>query len=40
MAFEGRKGELLAVIDFGMNRLDRAKLVSNATRIRVKKNLL
>ena len=29
MAFEGRKGELMAVIGCGVNRLDRAKLVSN-----------
>ena len=29
MAFGGRKGELVAVIGCGMNRLDRAKLVSN-----------
>ena len=36
MAFEGRKGELLVVIDCGMNRLDSAKLVSNVMRIRDK----
>ena len=31
MAFGGRRGELVAVIGFGMKRLDSAKLVSNAT---------
>ena len=36
MAFGGRKGELMAVIDCGINRLDGAKLVSNVTRIRDK----
>ena len=36
MAFGGRKGELVAVIDCGINHLDGAKLVSNATRIRDK----
>ena len=40
MAFEGRKDELLAVIGCGMNRLDRAKLVSNATRTWDKRNAL
>jgi len=34
MAFGGRKGELLAVIGYGMKGLDRAKWVSNATWIR------
>ena len=29
MAFGGRKGELVAVIGCGTNRLDRAKLVLN-----------
>ena len=36
MALGGRKGELVAVIGCGMNRLDHAKLVSNVTRIRDK----
>ena len=36
MAFGGSKGELVAVIGCGMNRLDRAKLVSNVTWIRDK----
>ena len=31
MAFEGGKGELVAVIGCGTNRLDRAKLVSYVT---------
>ena len=31
MAFGGRKGELVAVIGCGMNRLDRAKLVTDLT---------
>ena len=31
MAFGGRKGELVAVIGCGTNRLDRAKLVSYVT---------
>ena len=31
MAFGGRKGELVTVIDCGTNRLDRAKLPSNVT---------
>ena len=36
MAFGGRKGELVAVIGCGMNRLDTAKIASNDTRIRDK----
>ena len=36
MALGGRKGEQVAVIGCGMNRLDGAKLVSNVTRIRDK----
>ena len=36
MAFGGRKGELVAVIGCGMNRLDSAKLVSNVMRVRDK----
>ena len=36
MAFGGRKGDLVAVIGCGMNRLDHAKLVSNVTQIRDK----
>ena len=36
MAFGGKEGELVAVIGCGMNRLDRAKLVSNVTWIRDK----
>ena len=36
MAFRGRKGELVAVIGYGMNRLDTAKLTSNDARIRHK----
>ena len=36
MAFGGRKGELVAVIGCGINRLDSAKLVSNVTQIRDK----
>ena len=36
MALGGRKGELVAVIGCGTNRLDGAKLVSNVTRIRDK----
>ena len=31
MAFGDRMGELVAVIGFGMNSLDRAKIASNAT---------
>ena len=31
MAFGGKEGELVAVIGCVMNRLDRAKLVSNVT---------
>ena len=34
MAFEARKGELVAVIGCGTSHLDRAKLVSNVTCIR------
>ena len=40
MAFGGRKGELVAVIGCGTNRLDNAKQVSNVTRIRDKRNSL
>ena len=40
MAFGGRKGELVAVIGCGTNRLDGAKLVSNVTRIEGKRNSL
>jgi len=40
MAFGGWKGELLAVIGCGTNRLDGAKLVSNVTRIEDKRNSL
>ena len=36
MAFEERKGELLATIGYGMNHLNSAKLASNNTRIRDK----
>ena len=36
MASGGRKGELVAVIGCGINRLDCAKLVSNVTQIRDK----
>ena len=36
MAFGGKKAELVAVIGCGMNRLDRAKLVSKVTCIRDK----
>ena len=36
MALGGRKGELVAVIGCGMNRLDSAKLVSNVMSIRDK----
>ena len=36
MAFGGRKGELVAVIGCGMDRLDHAKLVSKVTQIRDK----
>ena len=36
MTFGVRKGELVAVIGCGMNRLDRAKLVLNVTWIRDK----
>ena len=36
MALGARKGELVAVIGCGMKGLDRAKLVSNVTRIRDK----
>ena len=36
MALGARKGELVAVIDCGITRLDDAKLVSNVTRIRDK----
>ena len=36
MALGGWKGELVAVIGCGMNRLDSAKLVSNVMRIRDK----
>ena len=36
MGFGARKGELVAVIGCGMNRLDRAKLVSNVTWTRDK----
>ena len=31
MAFDGRKGKLVVVIGYGMNRLDNAKLASNVT---------
>ena len=40
MAFGGRKGEWVVVIDCGMSHLDGAKLVSNATRIWDKSNSL
>jgi len=40
MAFEGRKGELLAVIDCGMKGSDSTKLESNATRTWDKRNAL
>ena len=40
MAFGGWKGELLAVIGCGTNRLDSAKQVSNVTRIEGKRNSL
>ena len=36
MVLGGWKGELVAVIGCGMNRLDSAKLVSNVMRIRDK----
>jgi len=36
MAFEDRKGELLAAIGYGKSRLDTAKLTSNDARIRHK----
>ena len=36
MALGGRKGELVAVIGCGMNRLDNAKPVSNVMNIRDK----
>ena len=36
MELGGRKGELVAVIGCGMNRLDSAKLVSNVMRVRDK----
>ena len=36
MALGGRKGELVAVIDCGINHLDGGNLVSNVTRIRDK----
>jgi len=36
MAFGGCKGDLAVVIDSGMNRLDRAKVVSNVMRVRGK----
>ena len=40
MVFGGWKGELLAVIGCGTNRLDGAKLVSNVMRIEGKRNSL
>ena len=40
MAFGGWKDELVVVISCGMNRQDSAKLVSNVTRIRDKRNSL
>ncbi|KDR51157.1 hypothetical protein HMPREF1991_02787 [Hoylesella loescheii DSM 19665 = JCM 12249 = ATCC 15930] len=40
MAFGGWKGELLAMIDCRMNRLDGAKLTSNVTKLRDKGNSL
>ena len=36
MALGGRKGELVAVIGCGMNRLDNAKIASNVMRVRDK----
>ena len=36
MAFEDRKGELLATIGYVKSRLDTAKLTSNVTKIRHK----
>ena len=36
MAFEDRKGELLATIGYGKSRLDTAKLTSNDMEIRHK----
>ena len=36
MALGGRKGDWLAVIGYGMNRLDGGNLVSNVTWIRDK----
>ena len=36
MAFEDRKGELLAAIGYEKSRLDTAKLTSNVTEIRHK----
>ena len=36
MAFKGRKGEWVAVIGCGTNRLDRAKRESSVTRIQDK----
>ena len=40
MVFGDWKDELVVVISCGINRLDSAKLVSNVTRIRDKRNLL
>ena len=40
MAFGGRKGEKVVVIGCGTKYLDSAKLVSNVTRIRDKRNFL
>ena len=40
MVFGYWKDEFVLVIGCGMNRLDRAKLVSNVTRIRDERNLL
>ena len=40
MAFGGRKGELMAVIDCGMKDSDSTKLVSNVTRTWDKRNAL
>jgi len=40
MVFGGKKGELLAVVDCGMNGPDSTKLESNAMRTRNKRNAL
>jgi len=40
MVFGDWKDELVVVISCEINRLDNAKLVSNATRIRYKRNSL